>query len=88
LKPLGDAQKIKGMPTFHIPPIKISDWMRWKGIAMSQNKKIKKPTTIIFFKCFFCSDDLKWNYTKNDIFKKLKKSKINNVALLKAYFPA
>jgi hypothetical protein len=37
-------------------------WVRWKGYLLSKIKKIKKPTTTIFFKFFFGFDDLKWNY--------------------------
>jgi hypothetical protein len=65
LKPLGIAQKSyrfanfsffnKVGTTFYVPSqwvliIKISDWVRWKGILIRKVQKIQKPT--IFFNFF------------------------------------
>jgi hypothetical protein len=63
--------------TFYVPTqwvfsVKISDLVRWKGIAMSKNKKIKNQQQ----QFFFCSDDLKWNCSKNDLFKNWKNHKL------------
>jgi hypothetical protein len=63
LKPLDDAQKSyrvanfsffnKVGPTFYVSSqlvfiVEISYWVRWKGIFMHKNGKIKKLTTIFF----------------------------------------
>jgi hypothetical protein len=58
LKPLDDVQNgvanftfsTKVGITFYVPTqwvvsVKISDWVRWKGIVMSRNKKQKPRTT-------------------------------------------
>jgi hypothetical protein len=60
--------------TFYVPTqwvfgVKIDDWVRWKGIAMIKNEKLRKPTKTIFHNIFFCSDDLKWNCSKSDFLK-------------------
>jgi hypothetical protein len=66
-KPLDDAQKIIGLPifsfstkvgiTFYVPSqsvfrVKISDWVRWKGIDISKNNKIKNKQQQ-YFSIFF-----------------------------------
>jgi hypothetical protein len=102
LKPPGDAPKcyrvsnfsfsIKEGIIFYVPTqwvfvVKISVWMRSKGIFTS---KIKKHPTTIFFKNNFFFGWLE-NCSKNEIFKNLKKistkQQLYNAHLLKATFP-
>jgi hypothetical protein len=33
--------------------VEISDWMRWRGIFMRKNEKLKKPTTTYYFFQYF-----------------------------------
>jgi hypothetical protein len=53
-------------------------WVLWKGYTLSKIQKIKKPTTTIFFKKKIGFDDSKWNYSKCNFFKNLKKLPLNN----------
>jgi hypothetical protein len=52
-------------------------WVRWKGYILSKSKNQKNQQQF-FSKKFFGFDDLKWNYSKYNFFKNLKKIPLNN----------